>query len=65
MDKNKNFASNGLGISGVLMFISGILMIAIGRVAIGALFWASANCMFLAARHFAIAAEEKNKEENQ
>ena len=64
MDKNKKFASNGLGISGVLMFISGILMMVIGRVTIGALYCASANCMFLAARHFAKAAE-KNKEENQ
>lgn len=62
MDKNKKFASNGLSISGVLMFISGILMMVIGRVAIGALFWASANCMFLAARHFAKAAEEKDEE---
>ena len=63
MDKNKKFASNGLGISGVLMFISGILMMVIGRAAIGALYWASANCMFLAARHFAKAAEEKDAEE--
>ena len=47
MDKNKKFASNGFGISGVLMFISGILMIVSGRVAVGAVFWASANCMFL------------------
>ena len=63
MDKNKKFASNGLGISGVLMFISGILMMLIGRVAIGGVFWASANCMFLAARHFAKAVEEKDAEE--
>ena len=62
MDKNKKFASNGFGISGVLMFISGILMMVSGRVAIGAVFWASANCMFLAARHFAKAAEGKDKE---
>ena len=60
---DKKFASNGLGISGVLMFISGILMMVSGRVAIGALFWTSANCMFLAARHFAKAAEEKDAEE--
>lgn len=65
MDKNKSFASNGLGISGALMFISGILMIAIGRVAIGAVFWVSASCMFLAARHFAIAAEKTDTEEQQ
>ena len=44
------------------MFVSGILMMIAGRVAIGAVFWASANCMFLAARYFAKAAEEKNKE---
>ena len=62
MDKNKKFASNGLGISGVLMFISGILMMVIGRAAIGALFWVSASCMFLAARHFAKAAEGKDEE---
>ena len=62
MDKNKKFALNGFGISGVLMFIFGILMMASGRVAIGAVFWASANCMFLAARHFAKAAEGKDKE---
>lgn len=62
MDKNKKFASNGFAFSGALMFIAGILMIVSGRVAIGAVFWASANCMFLAARYFAKAAEEKNKE---
>lgn len=62
MDKNKKFASNGFGISGVLMFISGILMIVSGRVAVGAVFWASANCMFLTARYFAKAAEGKDKE---
>ena len=62
MDKNKKFASNGFGISGVLIFISGILMIVSGRVAVGAVFWASANCMFLTARYFAKAAEGKDKE---
>ena len=63
MDKNKEFASNGFGVSGILMFISGILMMVRGHAAIGAVFWASANCMFLAARYFAKAVEEKNKEE--
>lgn len=63
MDKNKKFALNGFGFSGILMFIAGILMMVSGRVAIGAMFWASANCMFLTARYFAKAAEEKNKEE--
>jgi len=62
MDKNKQFASNGFGVSGALMFISGILMMVSGHVAIGGVFWASANCMFLAARHFAKAAKGKNKE---
>ena len=62
MDKNKKFASNGFGFSGVLMFISGILMMVSGRVAVGAVFWASANCMFLTARYFAKAAEGKDKE---
>ena len=62
MDKNKKFASNGFGISVVLIFISGILMMVSGRVAIGAVFWASANCMFLAARYFAKAAEGKDEE---
>jgi len=62
MDKNKKFASNGFGVSGILMFISGILMMASGLAAIGAVFWASSNCMFLAARHFAKAAEGKDKE---
>ena len=61
MDKNKKFASNGFGFSGVLMFISGILMMVSGRVAVGAVFWASANCMFLVARHFAKTAEGKNE----
>lgn len=60
--KNTRFTSNGFGISGALMFIAGILMMVAGRVAVGAVFWASANCMFLAARHFAKAAEGKNKE---
>ena len=62
MDKDKKFASNGFGISGVLIFISGILMMVSGRVAIGAVFWASANCMFLAARYFAKVAEGKDEE---
>ena len=62
MDKNKKFASNGFGFSGTLMFIAGILMMVGGRVAIGAVFWASANCMFLTARYFAKAAEEKSGE---
>lgn len=63
MDKNKKFASNGFGFAGGLMFFAGILMVVSGRVAIGAVFWASANCMFLAARYFAKAAEEKDTEE--
>ena len=62
MDKNKKFASNGFGFSGTLMFIAGILMMVSGRVAIGAVFWASANCMFLTARYFAKATEEKSGE---
>ena len=62
MDKNKKFASNGFAFSGILLFIAGILMVVSGHVAIGAVFWASANCMFLPARHFAKAAEGKNKE---
>ena len=60
--KNTPFTSNGFGISGALMVVAGILMMVAGRVAVGAVFWASANCMFLAARHFAKAAEGKNKE---
>ena len=62
MDKNKKFASNGFAFAGALMFISGILMVVSRRVAIGAVFWASANCMFLTARYFAKAAEGKDKE---
>ena len=62
MDKNKKFASNGFAFSGTLMFIAGILMMFADYVAIGAVFWASANCMFLVARHFAKAVEEKNEE---
>lgn len=42
------------------MFILGVLMMVSGYVAISAVFWASANCMFLAARYFSKAAEEKN-----
>lgn len=63
MDKNKKFASNGFAFAGALMFIAGILMMVSGRVAIGGVFWASANCMFLTARCFAKAAEEKDAEE--
>ena len=44
------------------MFIAGILMVLSRRVAIGGVFWASANCMFLAARYFAKAAEGKDAE---
>ena len=58
----KKFVSNGFGFLGTLLFIAGILMMFADYVAIGAVFWASANCMFLAARYFAKAAEEKNKE---
>ena len=65
MNKNKKFASNGFGFAGALMFIAGILMVVSGRVAMGGIFWASANCMFLAARYFAKSAEEKNKEKDQ
>lgn len=60
--KNTRFTSNGFGISGSLMFIAGILMMVAGRVAVGAVFWASANCMFLAERYFAKAAEGKDEE---
>lgn len=63
MDKNKKTTSSLFGGAGILMIISGILMAASGRVAIGALFWASASCMFPAARHFAIAAEKTETEE--
>ena len=63
MDKKQQFVSNGFGISGALMFIAGVLMMVAGHVAIGAVFWASANCMFLAARHFAKAAEGKDENE--
>ena len=52
MDKKK-FVSNGFAISGTLLFIAGILMMIAEYVAIGGVFWASANCMFLVARHFA------------
>ena len=65
MDKNKKFASNGFAFSGALMFIAGVLMIISGHVAIGGVFWASANCMFLVARHFAKAEEETNEEESK
>ena len=61
--KNTRFTSNGFGISGALMVVAGILMMVAGRVAVGAVFWASANCMFLAARHFAKAAEGKEQRE--
>ena len=53
MDKNKKFVSNGFAFSGKLMFIAGILMMFADYVAIGAVFWASANGMFLVARYFA------------
>lgn len=65
MDKNKKTTSSLFGCAGILMTISGILMAVSGRVAIGALFWASASCMFPAARHFAIAAEKTDTEEQQ
>ena len=65
MNKNKKFASNGFGFAGALMFVAGILMVVSGHVAVGGVFWASANCMFLAARHFAKAAEGKNKEKKR
>jgi len=44
------------------MFVAGILMMASGHVAVGGVFWASANCMFLTARYFAKAFEGKDEE---
>ena len=60
--KNTRFTSNGFGISGALMVVAGILMMVSGHVAVGGVFWASANCMFLTARYFAKAFEEKDEE---
>lgn len=62
MDKNKKTASNLIGGAGILMTISGILMAVSGQVPVAGVFWASASCMFLAARRFAIAAEKTNEE---
>jgi len=59
----KKFASNGFGFLGILLFIAGILMMFADYVAIGAVFWASANCMFLAARHLAKTGEEKKEKQ--
>ena len=62
MNKDKYFASNGFAFSGALMFVAGILMMVSGHVAVGGVFWASANCMFLTARYFAKAFEGKDEE---
>lgn len=62
MKDNKNTTPNLLTCAGILMTVSGLLMVLIGRAAIGGLFWVSAALMFLAASLFAKAAKKQDKE---
>lgn len=59
--KDKHFTSRMLTCAGALMSISGILIAICARLAYGGILFASAACMFFAARNFRIA-EDKNQE---
>ena len=63
MKKDVRFSSKMLALSGGLMTVSGILMAACGRLAIGGVFWAAASCLFFAAYNFRLAENKKEKAE--
>ena len=53
--KDKHFTSRMLTCSGALMSISGILIAICAKLAYGGVLFATAACMFFAARNFRIA----------
>ena len=62
--KDKHFTSRMLTCAGALMSISGVLMAVYAKLAYGGILFASAACMFFAARNFRIA-EDKREYEDQ
>lgn len=62
--KDKHFTSRMLICAGALMSISGILITIGAKLAYGGILFASAACMFFAARNFRIA-EDRKANENQ
>lgn len=62
--KDKHFTSRMLICAGALMGISGVLMAICAKLAYGGILFATAACMFFAARNFRIA-EDKKENENQ
>ena len=67
--KDKHFTSRMLTGAGTLMSISGILIAIGAKLFYGGIMFASAACMFFAARNFRIAEDRKDnveqKHENQ
>ena len=60
--KDKHFTSRMLTCAGVLMSISGILIFIGAKLAYGGILFASAACMFFAARNFCIAEDRNDKD---
>ncbi len=60
--KDRHFTSRMLTSAGALMSISGILMAVCAKAVYGGILFASAACMFFAARHFRIAEDHKAAE---
>ena len=63
--KDKHFTSRMLTCAGVLMSISGILISIGAKLAYGGILFASAACMFFAARNFRIAEDKKVYEDQE
>ena len=63
MKKDLHFPSRMLACAGGLMAVSGVLMAVCGRPAYGGVLWAAASCMFLSARQFHLAENQKETEE--
>ncbi|MCI6956853.1 MAG: hypothetical protein SPI15_10890 [Candidatus Faecousia sp.] len=64
MNQNPKTFSKLLIMAGGLMLVSGLLMAMCGKWAYGAIFWAAAGCMLIAAYNFR-QAENKNQEEEK
>ena len=63
--KDKHFTSRMLIGAGTLMSISGILIAIGAKLAYGGIMFASAACMFFAARNFRIAEDRKDNVEQK
>ena len=60
--KDKHFTSRMLTCAGALMSISSILITIGAKLAYGGILFASAACMFFAARNFRIAEDREDKD---